>query len=184
MTPPWSHRLRPFKGFGQYVIDFKWLSGDERQERTGGSASRTRTRVPSTTGTEMYFEETAVSGISKVTALTADNASLSAGALTSLVEVDSQSGPSIWQLQADTNFNSSGPPASGVYNVGSGSSGFTLLLPSEGAWCTVSAPSGTYGISQFATAPDDSYSVTQLSMWFDMQCPGVETIRGCVRLGP
>lgn len=128
-------------------------------------------------GTGLYLENNGTDA----TILNADNASFGAGILNSVIEVDAHSGLLMWQLQATPNTN--GPPAVGVYDVSSPTSGLVLLGPSQAEWCPGSS-TGSYGITSLVTDPNDAYSVKRLSMWFDMQCAsGGGALRGCVVLG-
>ena len=132
-------------------------------------------------GTELYMERTGgYPGVPGVTRLVSANASFRTGVQGSGLEIDALSNAATWQIVA--NPVPDGPPAPGAYST-SDEGGPTFALGTMPVPGCSGISTGTYGITQLATAPSNSGQVLQTALWFDLQCNGSGALRGCAVYG-
>jgi hypothetical protein len=137
--------------------------------------------APCTSGTELYMERTGgYPGVLGITKLTPANASFGAGTYTGgEVDLGAQSGDSNWQITATTGLDAFAP---GVYSASTSGAPSIQIGASPGGGCT-SYPTGAFGVSELVPVSGNPDKVSQTALWFDLQCSGVGSLRGCAIYG-
>ena len=118
-------------------------------------------------------------GPAGVTHVDATDATFTAGTIGSTVELDVQAGTSLWKLEESASPSGTAGLQPGTYTLAAGGQGPTLQIVPPTMGC-VSFPTGTFGVVDLASSAND---VSKLTTWFDLQCAGQGSLRGCAVYG-
>ena len=132
-------------------------------------------------GTSIYTERSGgYPGAQGLMQWTPGNASFNAGIIGSDLVINGQFRSSTWQLQAFP--SAGGTLGPGMYTAMSAATGpFVQVSSPPDPGC--GSPTGTFGIQSLVTDPSNPDDVTQAGVWFDLQCMGAGSLKGCVAFG-
>jgi hypothetical protein len=172
---PTNGGLAPITGCMRYTADPTPVPGPTQPLGTGAALLK----PCSGDGYGFYADvEDGYPGPAGVTHVDSTDATFSAGKIGSTVELDVQAGMSSWQLQASPNLFGTADLQPGTYTLDGGSGGPTFQVLSPIGGCTF--PTGTLGVVDLVQS---DYEVSRLATWFDLQCAGQASLRGCAVYG-
>jgi hypothetical protein len=168
--------MAPITGCMRYTADPTPVPGVAQALGTGAALL-----APCAQGGYGFYAdlEAGFPGPAGVTHVDSSDATFSAGKIGSTVELDVQAGTSLWKLEESANLSGSADLQPGTYTLAAGGQGPTLQIVPPTMGC-VSFPTGTFGVVDVASS---EYDVSKLTTWFDLQCAGQGSLRGCAVYG-
>jgi hypothetical protein len=175
---PASAGMETVTGCMRYTADPTPVPGPAQPLGTGAALM-----APCTGGGYAFYAdfEGDYPGLAGVTHVDSDSATFNAGAIGSFLELNVQAGASHWQLQESADIYGNASLQPGTYALAADGQGegpsVQVIPPVTGC---VTAPTGTFGVVDVASS---EYDVSRLATWFDLQCAGQGSLRGCAVYG-